>query len=532
QRIELRGVGILQRFAVTPVTHTFDSVAMGVQECKTFTFSNPGSDTLRITDLYFSSADPDFTFQSMEGRSFSIAPLQSRDISVCFTPRKMGARQANLRVLTDIPATFEMPSRDTSEFNIAITGTGVPFGDLTFEDNLIDSGAVGEEFCTSHTVMNVGQYSITVTSASIVGPDAAEFAFRNATFPFTLEPGAQKDITICTTPGARGLRQASIVAYTTSNSAKDTVTLPVDAYGQIVCAQPSETALFGGEPVLVGETKTMSVTVSNCGDIASVYTAAVIGEGYQIVGDMVTAMIPAGGSHEFSIMFTPSVVGAQTATLMINARDVAPMNIALNGTGGGVTASHNNFAVPETAVGTTQDFTVTVTNNGNVEWSTGTPSIDGGAYSTTSTGLTLAPGASDVITFTFAPASAGTHTGTVTFPTAAPAATPSFSIALSGVGSVASVGRPTVMNGFELEQNYPNPVQPTTSVRFTTPRSAMVSIAVVDMKGETVKTIESANYPTGTHTVQLDASELSAGTYFYVLMSEGVQLARQMTVIK
>ncbi len=532
QRIELRGVGILQRLTVTPESHTFDSIAMGEQSCKTFTFSNPGSDTLRIRDLYFSSADPDFSFQSMDGRSFSIAPLQSRDISVCFAPRKMGSRQANLRVLTDIPDTFEATSRDTSEFNIAITGTGVPFGDLTFEDNLVDSGAVGEEFCTSHTIMNVGQYSITVTSASIVGPDAAEFAFRNATFPITLEPGAETTLTICTTPGARGLRQASIVAYTTSNSQKDTVTLPVDAYGQIICAEPSAASLFEGEPVLIGQTKTMSVVVSNCGDIASVYTAAVIGEGYQIVGDMVTAMIPAGGTHEFSVLFTPSIVGAQTATLAINARDVAPMSIALNGTGGGVTASHNNFSVPETAVGATQEFSVTVTNNGNVDWTTGTPSIDGAAYSTTSTGLTLAPGASDVMTFTFAPASAGMHTGTVTFPSAAPAATPSYSIALSGVGAVASVGRPTVMNGFELEQNYPNPVQPSTTVRFITPYSAVVTIALVDMTGETIKTITSASYPTGTHAVQLDASELSAGTYFYVLMSEGVKIARQMTVIK
>jgi hypothetical protein len=73
---------------------------------------------------------------------------------------------------------------------------------------------------------------------------------------------------------------------------------------------------------------------------------------------------------------------------------------------------------------------------------------------------------------------------------------------------------------------------PSTTVRFTTPKSALVTISLVDMKGELVKTLTSTTYPTGAHTVDLDARELSAGTYFYVLTSEGVQLTRQMTVIK
>jgi hypothetical protein len=104
-------------------------------------------------------------------------------------------------------------------------------------------------------------------------------------------------------------------------------------------------------------------------------------------------------------------------------------------------------------------------------------------------------------------------------------------ISLNGMGVTSSV-RTTAMNGFALEQNYPNPVMPSTTVRFTTPYTAMVTIALVNMTGETVSTLTSTTYPAGTHTVQLDARELPAGTYFYVLTSEGVQLTRQLTVIK
>jgi hypothetical protein len=533
QMIDLRGTGILQRFTITPSSFEFDSTEMLSKTCQVFTLSNPGSDTLRIEDIYFGHNDVDFTLQSLGGTKMTLAPEHSREITVCFEPVRMGYRQATLRIITDIPQTFESSPRDTSEFVVDLSGVGVPFGQLTFGDYETDSSIVGVEQCQTDTIWNVGDHSMVISSATIIGANADEFELKNVTFPIHIPAGGFTTITMCATPGERGIRDAQILVYATSNSRLDTILLPLAVYGQIVCAQPSVTALFENGMTLVRSMDSMMVTITNCGDLPATYTATLPSGtmDYQIIGSPVSSVVAPGGTYDYWVRFTPTTRGAISSTLSITAPNVSPMNITLNGTGAGVAASTNSFTVPETAVTESNTFTVTVTNNGNIDWTTGTPLVTGAAYSTTSTGLTLAPGASGDITFTFAPTIVGANTGTVTFPNASPLEEPSLTINLSGMGIVSSV-RMTAMNGFALEQNYPNPVMPSTTVRFTTPQPAEVTIALVSMTGEVVKTLTSGKYPTGTHTVELNASELAAGTYFYVLTSEGVQLTRQMTVIK
>lgn len=534
QTVELRGTGILQRFTITPTSHSFDSVAMLSTECQVFTLANPGSDTLRIHDIYFASNDGDFTFQSLGGTQMTIAPEQSREISVCFEPRRMGYRQARLRILTDIPMTFEGQPRDTSEFLVDLSGVGVPFGELTFGEFGVDSSFVGQELCQTDTLWNIGEYSITINSAEIIGANASEFELRDITFPLVIPAGGFAAITMCATPGDRGLRDAQIVVYATSNSRLDTILMPLSVFGQVACAQPSVLALFDAGMTLVNSNDSMMVTITNCGDVATIYTAALPSgtTDYQIIGSPVSTPVAPGATYDYWVRFTPSARGAITSNLQITGAGVTPMNIALNGTGAGVTASNSTFTIPQTPVGSSNAFSVTITNNGNIDWTTGTPLVTGAAYSTTSTGLTLAPGASGDITFTFTPTVEGTNTGSVTFPNANPTEDPAYVINLNGMGTAAlSVGRVTEMNGFALEQNYPNPATAITSVRFTTPRMANVTIALVDMTGNVVKTITSG-YQNGTHSVELDARDLPTGTYMYVLTSEGVHLSRHMTVVK
>ena len=276
------------------------------------------------------------------------------------------------------------------------------------------------------------------------------------------------------------------------------------------------------------------VTITNCGDIATTYTASLPAgtTAYEIIGSPTSTLVAPGATYDYWVRFAPTTRGAQSSVLNVTGTGVAPMSIVLNGTGAGVSAAHNAFNIPLTAVGASQEFTVTVTNNGNIDWTTGTPFVSGAAFTTTSTGLMLAPGASGNITLTFAPTVIGSNSGTITFPNADPLEDPVFVINLNGTGTTTGSVSISAMNGFELEQNYPNPAATATTVRFTTPSTTNVTISIVDVKGEVVKNITSGNFPMGTHTVAVDASDLVAGTYFYVLASEGVQLSRQMTVVR
>jgi hypothetical protein len=68
---------------------------------------------------------------------------------------------------------------------------------------------------------------------------------------------------------------------------------------------------------------------------------------------------------------------------------------------------------------------------------------------------------------------------------------------------------------FALEQNYPNPFNPSTSIQFSLPVDANVTIGVYNLMGEKVADVVSSDYSAGTHKVNFDASSLSSGIYFY-----------------
>ncbi len=68
-----------------------------------------------------------------------------------------------------------------------------------------------------------------------------------------------------------------------------------------------------------------------------------------------------------------------------------------------------------------------------------------------------------------------------------------------------------------LEQNYPNPIQTTTTIEFEIQESNTVELNVYDILGRKVKSIENKFLVKGKHRYVLDFSNLPSGLYFYRL---------------
>jgi hypothetical protein len=91
---------------------------------------------------------------------------------------------------------------------------------------------------------------------------------------------------------------------------------------------------------------------------------------------------------------------------------------------------------------------------------------------------------------------------------------------------------------FALEQNYPNPFNPSTSIQFSLPVDAQVTIGAYNLVGEKVsEIIASGNFSSGSHNVTFDASKLTSGIYFYRLDATGINgktfsSVKKMTLLK
>jgi hypothetical protein len=88
---------------------------------------------------------------------------------------------------------------------------------------------------------------------------------------------------------------------------------------------------------------------------------------------------------------------------------------------------------------------------------------------------------------------------------------------------------------FSLSQNYPNPFNPTTTIEFSIPEDAVVTLKVYNMLGQVVATLaDREEFSSGENWVELDAANLASGVYFYrIVVNDGqFQDLRKMVLLK
>lgn len=85
---------------------------------------------------------------------------------------------------------------------------------------------------------------------------------------------------------------------------------------------------------------------------------------------------------------------------------------------------------------------------------------------------------------------------------------------------------------YSLEQNFPNPFNPTTSISYALAKSGMVSLKVFDVLGREVATLVNGAQDAGRHNVQLNATNLASGMYIYRIESGAFTAVKKMMFLK
>lgn len=85
---------------------------------------------------------------------------------------------------------------------------------------------------------------------------------------------------------------------------------------------------------------------------------------------------------------------------------------------------------------------------------------------------------------------------------------------------------------WSLEEVYPNPFNPTTTIRFQLKESADVSILLYDLLGREVATVVRSRMGAGRHQVTLDGSNLATGIYFLQMQAGPLKATRKVMLLK
>ncbi len=90
---------------------------------------------------------------------------------------------------------------------------------------------------------------------------------------------------------------------------------------------------------------------------------------------------------------------------------------------------------------------------------------------------------------------------------------------------------------FELAQNYPNPFNPVTTISYSVPRRAQVTIDVFDILGQKVRTLVVGNKAAGSYQVEWDGTDnagraVATGIYLYRYQAGDVVQTKKMLLLK
>ncbi len=100
---------------------------------------------------------------------------------------------------------------------------------------------------------------------------------------------------------------------------------------------------------------------------------------------------------------------------------------------------------------------------------------------------------------------------------------------LFGFGSFTKSIQLSANDNVKIE-NYPNPFNSETTIKYNVPNSSLVTVKVYDMHGNEIKTLENELKSAGDYEIPFNRSDLASGTYFYQVKVGNKIGAKKMVV--
>jgi hypothetical protein len=430
-RVNLRAAVVgTPKIAIEPTAISFGTVTVGQSGRAVLTVRNVGS-----AELHVSAVDvPAGPFALAGEHAFRLAPTQSHEITVTFTPTEAGQHEASLTIHSD--------DATQAALTAPLEGAAMGVPQIVVEPTQLDWGTitVGQPVERSLTLRNPGSADLLISSVQC---NDIAFVVSGAT-AFAVAPQTTRALPLIFSPAAVGSVQATLTIH---SNAQDTPTLDVPLSATV--AGPSDIRVepahidFGA--VLVGQTPQRTLTVSNLGAADLVVSAIDVPPGPFRLSGETSFSLPLGTTKTVTISYSPETLGSHQATCTIHSSDPdQPVwSVALAGSGVGiprieVAPQILDFGVVN--VGESALLNLILRNAGTANLTITEIDCPAGPFSTTGIPpVELAPGSARELTVTYAPTDAATHQGQLTIRSTDPAQ-PATQLSLKG----SSIGIPQI----------------------------------------------------------------------------------------
>ena len=400
--VDLATAGIAPTTAsVDPPSLTFaDQQVQTTSAAQIITITNTGNLNLNVSSLVITG---DF-METDTCTSQSLDLHGTCQVSVSFDPSQKGPATGLLTLFANVSG---------GQLTVPLSGTGLaPASVLLTPSSLGFSGAtVGSHSDPQYvTVANTGDVAATLTSETATG----DFSVTANTCGASIAANDSCTLGIVFTPTVSGTR-TGVLTVVDSVGAQ---TAPLSGTGQNPPTDTLNPSALTFAPQQVGTTSApQPITLTNSGDQVLTGIAVANTGDFSVVNNCGTNL-QVRASCSLSVSYAPSVAGSESGSVMVTDK-FRSQTIALAGTGvapPGASALPASIAFGGYAVGTTSGVqTVTVTNSGGYDISSLAVSVSPGfTLATNNCPATLSIGAACQLGITFAPAAAGSASGSVT----------------------------------------------------------------------------------------------------------------------
>jgi hypothetical protein len=199
QQVPLSGTGTTAKLSPTPLN--FGTLAVGLTSAvKKVTLKNVGTTALTISSIAVTGAEAADFPETATTCGSSLAAAASCTVSLTFTPSTTGARSANLTVTDNASGSLQQVPLSGIGTTAELSPTALKFGTV----NVGTTSAV-----QTVTLKNVGTTAITITSVTIVGTAAGDYA-QTHTCGSSLAASASCTIKVTFMPTTAGTRAATL----------------------------------------------------------------------------------------------------------------------------------------------------------------------------------------------------------------------------------------------------------------------------------------------------------------------------------